>query len=402
MFMESQKQGSLFGGTLLVAGTCIGAGMLAIPIATQTAGLFPAMAVNVLCWAVMLCTGLLFLEATLWMPDGANVLSIANRFLGPIGKFVGGATFLLLYYCLVVAYIAGGTPAFFGLVHRVLGITLEGWPGYLLFTALFGGLVAVSTRVVDRVNWLLMAGLIISYFLLVGAGSSEVDLALYARKNWAMALPALPIFFVSYGYHNIIPTISTHLGRRKKALVWAIIIGTLLPLVFYSSWQWVILGTLDAKQLAIASERGTEITDTLRTLTGNHWMATFSLYFSFFALVTSLLGVALSMVDFLGDGFGVKKRSGFNRIALAALVFIPPLLFAKDNPGIFKETLGLAGGFGEALLNSFFPIGMVWVGRYRLGITEDRILPGGKPLLVLLFTFTLLATVLETLHLFGR
>jgi len=399
--MDNQKQGHLIGGALLVAGTCIGAGMLAIPVATGTAGFWPAMVTNVVCWAVMLCTGLLFLEATLWMPDGANVLSIAKRFLGPVGRLVGGITFLLLYYCLVVAYLAGGTPAFFGLVHHFFGITLEGWLGYLLFAAIIGSLIAISTHVVDKVNWLLMSGLIIAYFLLVGVGSQEVDITLYARRNWAMAVPALPIFFVSYGYHNIIPTISTHLGRKATTLRWAIIIGTLIPLVFYSLWQWIILGTIDEAGLTLAASRGTEITDTLRATTGNLWMAKLSLYFSFFALVTSLLGVSLSMVDFLGDGFKIKKRSGLKRLALSALVFLPPLVFAKDNPGIFKEMLGYAGGFGEALLNGFFPIAMVWVGRYRMGLTEHRQLPGGKPLLLLLFAFTLLATILEVFHIFN-
>ena len=396
--MAERGKGSLLGGALLVAGTCIGAGMLALPIATGMAGFWPAMFVNVLCWLMMLCTGLLFLEVTLWMEDGANVLSMAMRFLGPIGRIVGGATFLLLYYCLVVAYLAGGCPAFFGLVNHFLGIEPNGWLGYLAFAGLVGGLVAISTRAVDRVNWILMASLIVSYLLLVGIGSTELEVERFARKNWSLALPAVPIFFVAYGYHNIIPTISTHLARKAHVLRWAIIIGTSIPLIVYSAWQWMILGSIDESGLQLAATRGTEITDTLRAITGNVWVYRLSLYFSFFALLTSLLGVSLSMVDFLGDGFKIRKRSGLRRLGLALLVFVPPLMFAKDNPGIFRETLGYAGGFGEALLNGFFPIAMVWVGRYRRGLTSIQQLPGGRPLLVVLFALVLLAVILEVYH----
>lgn len=103
--------GTTLSATLLIAGTCIGAGMLALPLVTGLAGFWPAMAVNSLCWLFMLCTGLLFLETTLWMEDGANVLSMAERFFGVSGKVVAGVAFLFLYYCLMVAYLAGARPS---------------------------------------------------------------------------------------------------------------------------------------------------------------------------------------------------------------------------------------------------------------------------------------------------
>ncbi|MES2272690.1 MAG: aromatic amino acid transport family protein, partial [Chlamydiota bacterium] len=52
----------VFGGTLLVAGTSIGAGMLALPVVTASGGFLPALFVYFLCWLFMTCTGLLLLE----------------------------------------------------------------------------------------------------------------------------------------------------------------------------------------------------------------------------------------------------------------------------------------------------------------------------------------------------
>jgi tyrosine-specific transport protein len=37
------KPGSIFGGVLLIAGSCIGAGMLGLPIITGIAGFFPSL-----------------------------------------------------------------------------------------------------------------------------------------------------------------------------------------------------------------------------------------------------------------------------------------------------------------------------------------------------------------------
>ena len=38
-----KKEGSVFGGMLLIAGSCIGSGMLGIPIVTGVAGFFPSL-----------------------------------------------------------------------------------------------------------------------------------------------------------------------------------------------------------------------------------------------------------------------------------------------------------------------------------------------------------------------
>lgn len=396
-----EKSGGLIGGTLLIAGTCIGAGMLGMPVATGSAGLIPGLAVNFLCWFYMLLTGLLFLEATLWMHDGANLLSMAQRFLGPIGKLVGGIAFVVLYYCLETAYLAGGTPAFIGLVEAFSGFELSPGVGAALFVGLFGSIVAWGTAVVDRVNWLLMVGLVVSYVLLATLGAAEIEATLLRYRKWAMALPALPVLFAAYGYHNVIPSISTYLARDVRKLRWAIIIGTSVPLVVFSIWQVVVIGTLGPEGIARAAETGLPVTETMRAETSNAWFGAVAMFFGFFALVTSMLGVALSVVDFLGDGLNINNRTGWRRVGLTVLAFLPPLLFAQSYPAIFFDMLGFAGGIGEALLNGFFPVAMVWVGRYVMKLESDFTLPGGKPLLVALVLMTVFVTILEAKHLLG-
>ena len=60
--------GHLLGGTLLIAGTSIGVGMLALPVATASGGFIPSIVVYLICWLFMLSSGLLILEACIWMP----------------------------------------------------------------------------------------------------------------------------------------------------------------------------------------------------------------------------------------------------------------------------------------------------------------------------------------------
>src|SRR3989344_6702092 len=55
--------GHVVGGTLLIAGTAVGVGMLALPVATGPGGFIPSITIYLICWAFMLCTGLLLVEA---------------------------------------------------------------------------------------------------------------------------------------------------------------------------------------------------------------------------------------------------------------------------------------------------------------------------------------------------
>lgn len=387
-------------GILLVMGTCIGAGMLALPVVTGIAGFMPAIAVNLLCCLFMMATGLLFLEAILWMEDGVNLLSLSEHFLGKTGKIIAGISFLFLYYCLEVSYCAGGAPIFSEVIDQISGIRITGFASYLIFAGFFGFFVFLGTRAIDRFNWLLMSGLFISFLLLIGIGSKEVQFNLLERADWKLSLAATPVLFGAYGYHNLLPTLSTYLKRNITHLRISIIAGSLLSFLIYSIWQWMIIGTLTLEEIQGADLRGEPITQTLQNIVGHPWLRRFGEFFGFFALVTSFLGVSLSMVDFLADGLNVAERKGVRRIALCLLVFIPPVLFAAANPGIFIEAIGIAGGFGEAILNGLLPISMVWIGRYLNKLPSQYRLIGGKPLLLLLLLFTLLIMGIEAHHLF--
>jgi len=377
----------------------MGAGMLALPLMTGMSGFIPAMMINILCWLFMLATGLLFLEVTLWMPDGSNVLSMAERFLGPIGKVLGGLFFIFLYYCLMVSYVAGGAPLLSEAFRNLFGWDFSISMGYLVYTVALATIVLIGAWFVDRINWLLMFGLIISFFLLMGYGSSDIHPDFLFHKKWTLSFFAAPILFSAYGYHNVIPSLSMYMKRNRRQLRIAIILGTTLPFVVYSTWQWLIIGTIPLDELQLAANRGVPVSQLLAEHTGTYWIGQIALFFGFFAIVTSLLGVSLSMVDFMGDGFHIRERKGWVRFGLVILVFGPPALFAYHNPTIFVEALGIAGGIGESFLNGLFPIAMVWIGRYHFKLEGKNLVFGGRGMLLLLLIFTLLIMILECIHL---
>lgn len=380
-------------------GTMIGAGMLALPVVTGLSGFIPAIAVNLICCLFMMATGLLFLEAVLWMDDGVNLLSLSDHFLGKWGRMFAAVSFLFLYYCLQVSYCAGGTPVFILVAKQLIGIEISGATGYFLFAGVFGVLVFLGAHAVNRINWILMTGLFVSFILLMDAGSREVRTELLSRVDWKLSLAATPVLFGAYGYHNILPSLSTYLRRNVSHLRFSVIFGSLIAFCIYSLWQWMIIGTLTLDDIVGADNRGEPITRTLQNIVGHPWLVLFGECFGFFALITSFLGISLSMVDFLADGLKIGRVGGW-RAVLCVAVFLPPAIFAMIYPWIFIEAIGVAGGFGEAILNGLFPIAIVWVGRYSMNLPSEYSLFGGRPMLIILTIFTLLIMGIEAHHLF--
>ncbi|MFT4551394.1 MAG: tyrosine-specific transport protein [Chlamydiales bacterium] len=392
---ETNNTGSTTSGVLLIAGTSIGAGMLGIPLLSGLAGFVPCMLANFLCWLFMLSTGLLILEATLWMEDGANIISMTERFLGPWGKKIGGCLYLFLYYCLLTAYFAGGAPIFVQVLNHSFKLSLGVHEGYCLFAVSFGVILFMGARLVDRMNFILIIGMVISFFSLLSLGSAEVKYDLLARADWPLTLLSFPILFSAYGYHNVIPSLCTYLKRNTENLRKAIIIGSSIPFLVYSIWQWLIIGSVPKEILTQMMSQGVPATEALKVVGNSEWLVSFAEAFSFFALVTSLLGVSLAMLDFLSDGFKARKTDS-TRAVLCILVFLPPLFFAWHNPNLFIFALEIAGGFGEAILNGLLPVMMVWVGRYHMNLDSEVRLPGGRYSLVLITVLTLFIIALET------
>jgi tyrosine-specific transport protein len=379
----------LLGGIFLVAGTSIGAGMLALPIVTAEGGFLPAFFVYLLCWLFMTCTGLLLLELCLKMPPDSNLVSMANAYLGWPGKIFAWILYLFLFYCLSIAYVSGGG----GLLHAWSGLPIP--LCQILFVLVLGAFVYLGARTVDRLNLFLMAGLILTYFVFVFCGLPFVDPQRLTLTNWNAALYALPVIFTSFSYQGIIPSLTTYLKRDARQVRFAIIGGTSLAFLIYLLFEFLILGVTPLEGLLKAKELGQTAVGPLKdhvpsiTLIGQ--------LFAFFAIATSFLGVTLGLFDFLADGLSMPKK-GLRKLFLAALTFLPPLFISLINPSLFIVALVFAGGIGCALLLGFLPTLMIWISRYRQeGHNSPAQLFGGRIILSLLFLFVFFELIAEVL-----
>lgn len=379
----------LLGSTLLIAGTTIGAAMLALPMDTGAMGFFPAAALFIVIWLGLMATAFYFMEVALHSPKDSNMITMAGQTLGPLGKGLCAFVYILLLYALVCSYLSGGASALHAAAVSSMGIEAPFSLAVILFCLLFGLFIYLGTASVDRINQLLFLGLILSFFLMIGFSLPKIDGARLLVANPQHLFSGVAIVITSFGFHIVIPTLRDYLGRNVASMKKALWVGGSIPLLFYLVWNAAFLGLLPRAELEQALRLGELPQAVLARHLGSSWIATIAGLFSFFAIITSFLGVSISLLDFIADGLKIHKGR-IGRLALCLLVFLPPVAFVLLYPRGFYLALRF-GGVMVAILLGIFPPLMALAQRKRQRGGYKT--PGGRGLIyaVLLFFLALLA-----------
>jgi tyrosine-specific transport protein len=386
------------GGVALLAGTAIGAAILALPVSTAHLGFVQTIGIYVVCWFFMTMGALYLLETNLLTGYGSNLISMAEKTLGKPGKAVVWVVYLLLLYTLTSAYLSGAGAW----IHQ--GMTqynTEMSPFVAALCATFVTLLVIilGTTVTDWVNRFLMIGLIGCFVSLLFGTMGHVQSELLFSGTFAFDAGPLPIIITAFGSAIVIPSITEYLHGNVRQLFWVVLIGSIIPLIVYILWEITMTGIIPFAELLNIQQHGHPVTDVpvvLQEILHNLKISRLSFFFSIFALITSLLGVSLSLFDFLADGLQLKKRST-QKLILALVAFVPPLIFIFFYPQGFTLILSFAGIFVSLLLG-IFPVLMAWQGRYRLQEPRELQIIGGKFMMLLTLAFFIVVICIECVN----
>jgi len=377
--MNTRIDYRFIGGILLIIGTSIGGGMLALPISNSPIGFFGSTLLLILAWLIMTRGAFAIIEANHWLPAGTNLISMAELTLGLPGKIITWITYLFLLYALLSAYIAGGSDVL-QLFLEQWHISLPFWLYPFIFVLIFGTIVYKGIRPVDYTNRLLMLGKLGACLLLIilifpytqgrylTKGSHTFIHLLTHSGHFNLLGNVALVLITSFGFATIIPSLRNYFNDDTKKLRNAVIIGSLIPLIVYIAWDAIIMGVIPRGHehgllSLLKSHRSTsELTTSLMIILHNPWIGYFFQFFTSICMLTAFLGVSLGLFDFLADGLKIQ-RQGRSGLFIALIAYLPPLLLVLFFPGIFISALRYAGLFCVILL-LLLPLLMVLSGRY--------------------------------------
>lgn len=320
------------GSILIVAGTTIGAGMLAMPLAAAGVGFTGIVCLLIGLWMLMSYTSLLLVEVYQHNPANMGLGSVSKKYLGPVGQIVTGLSMLLLMYALTTAYIGGAGVLIADSLSSWWGITVSTQSAIIMFTVVGGAIVCVGTHSVDFINRILFTAKTIFLVIMLAVmmpHAEAINLSTMPLEK-GLVLAAVPVIFTSFGFHGSVPSLVNYMNGDVRKLRIIFITGSAIPLVAYILWQIATLGAIpsDTFMGILAQSSGlngllTAIRDVVATPRVNMAVA----LFMDLALATSFLGVALGLFDYLADLF--KRSNNFaGRAQTTLLTFVPPLLAA--------------------------------------------------------------------------
>lgn len=381
------------GGILLIIGTSLGGGMLALPIGTASSGLLNTSLALIICWVAMTLSAFFILEVNLYLPKGANMISMAHTTLGIPGKVVTWLTYLFLLYTLLSAYISGGSD----IVQSLLAsININGSIQIVTFIYVlcFAGIIYKGIKVIDTLNSSLMYAKLFAYFLLLFLIAPQVSIDKLQGGNWIYLKNAIMLLITSYGFAIIIPTLRDYFDDDIEQLKKVILIGSLFPLFCYLAWVTVIMGVIpkegsDGLITLMHNDHATSgLAHALEHAVHQSTISNLFRFFSSISMLTAFLGVSLCLFDFLSDGLQLKKK-GKPGYLLLSLVFIPPLCIVLFYPGIYIKAMQYAGLLCVILL-LLLPALMIYVGRYYQHRQSSKfVTPGGKISIIFILLFSI-------------
>lgn len=363
--------GSVMGASALVAGTTVGAGVLALPAATASVGFIPSTAALLVAYVFMTMAGLLIAELTLNQigrtgRPGLGLLELYKTSLGAGWSTVGTAAYFFLHYAMMVAYIAQGGTNLQGFMGPNL---LPGSTPQIAFASAIGASLLVTKPAwIEQVNNAMVLAVGASFLCIVGIGAQTADwssLTDAANQHSEGIISCFPILFLALVYQNVVPTVVNNLEGDRTKITQSIIAGTTAPLLMFLAWNAVCLGNVSGSDTG-----GMDPVALLQSgaAGGDFLLAPLVTSFSVLALITSLIGFTFGLVDAWTDILGINQKSeAFSRYkpALYGLVYLPPLALSTTDPSVFYTALEYGGAFGVSTLFLVLPPLMVWKERYQ-------------------------------------
>jgi tyrosine-specific transport protein len=332
----------------MLAGTAIGSGMISLPIVLAHIGIIPAICLMLCCAFMTYISALIRTELNLHSDSRFTLELVGLKFSGKGAAFIGNISLRLLQFALMSAYIYG--------LSAIIG---NGSCVQKLFVALGSfAILAFSSNRIISVNQKLFTALLCVVAVSIACMMFQINLGTLPHRTNSILLPKLcvilPTLFTSFGFQGSLHSLTRFCENDPKLIKTACLWGSFLPAILYIAWVVGVISLIFSTQPALFSKmaiHGIDINELIQSLcfvSDAHIVKSAVFMISVLAIVTSVIGVGLALVDDLDvalesflNRMRINERMG--RLVSAVIAVVPPTLIAILVPNAFVKVLSFAG-----------------------------------------------------------
>lgn len=400
------KRPSILGGSMLIAGTAVGAGMFSIPMVTSGVWFSGSIVLLIYTFICMLLSGLMILEANMNYPAGASFHTMVKDLLGSGWNTINTLSITFVLYILTYAYISAGSSIITENISKYVQVP-QALSGFV-FAVVIAFFVWLSTRAVDRLSTILIGGMVITFVMSIGGMVTTASpLILFDQYENSQseylpyALAALPYLLTSFGYHGNVPGLVKYYNKDSRSVMLSLVYGAGITVTIYILWQYAIQGNIPRSSFIAIRENGNNIGALLNQMNisaQSSFISQFLTLFSYMALASSFLGVSLGLFDFIADFFKFND-SHQGRFKSVIITFLPPTILGLAFPNGFIYAIGFAG-LAATIWAVIVPAMMARASRKRFPNNSYRT-PGGSFVIGFVILFGLINAAAHILSLLG-
>ncbi len=234
----------------ILIGSCIGAGVLGIPFVASQAGFFTALIYIVLIGAIIFLVNLYLGEIVLRTKGDHQLIGYVQKYLGNRARHVMEFAVIFGIYAALIAYMVG--------VGKSLSFVIFGNESYyLLFGILFGFFMAFllkgglkSLKKFEKIGVMIIMSLLLLIIVVFLPSVEFVNLLGFNSAN--ILLPFGVVLFALMSFQAI-PEIKMVLKRNEKYFKKVMITGTIVSVLFYALFTFIVVGMKGANTPNIAT-----------------------------------------------------------------------------------------------------------------------------------------------------
>ena len=396
----------VLGGSTLVAGTAIGAGMLALPMASAGMWFFWSIGLMLLSWLVMLRSSQALLEVSLHFEPGHSFHTIVRELLGPRWSLANGCAVAFVLYTLIYAYVSGGGSIIGQSINSMTGNMPSRPLASLAFALLLTLFIWWSSKAVDRFSILLVGGMVITYLFSISGMMTHLRLDVLTDSRGAggemiFLWGAVSTYLTSFCFHASVPSLVKYMGKEPHTINASLRYGTIVALVCYISWLTAADGNISREDFKAVIAAGGNVGDLMGAAgenIGSFFILRMLESFSLLAVATSFLGAGLGLFDYMADLCKFDdSRSGRSKTLL--VTFAPPIVGGIIWPDGFLPAIGWAG-LASAFWAVIVPALLLGAGRKKFA-SKGYVTPGGRLTAPMLLLYGCFVAVCHTLFVFN-